>query len=141
MGWVVLKTEPSEYCFGDLSREGRTRWDGVTNAAALGHLRKLRAGDTALIYHTGDERRIAGLAKIVTDPYEDPSNPGATKAGEPKFAVVDVEAQAPATRRASLDDIKADVRFAESPLVRIGRLSVVPLEPVLGRALAKMAGV
>ncbi|MEK7205612.1 MAG: EVE domain-containing protein [candidate division NC10 bacterium] len=82
-GWL-LKTEPAEYAFEDLVREGKTIWDGVTNPLALKHLRAIRKGDDLLIYHTGNVRAIVGLAKAASDPYPDPAK------NDPKLAVVDV---------------------------------------------------
>ena len=90
MPTFLLKTEPSEFAFADLVATKRAAWDGVTNAAALIALRSMRKGDEALIYHTGLEKAIVGLARIATNPYEDPARPGTNDRGEPRFAVVDL---------------------------------------------------
>jgi predicted RNA-binding protein with PUA-like domain len=130
----LLKTEPDVYSFADLVRDGATRWDGVTNNAALLHLRAMRAGDAALIYHTGDERRAVGLAEVISAPYADP------QAGDPKLVVVDVRALRPLPRPVTLAAIKADPFFANFALVRQGRLSVVPVSAELWERLLAMAG-
>jgi predicted RNA-binding protein with PUA-like domain len=128
----VLKTEPSEYGFPDLVRDRRTRWEGVSNPVALKHLRSMLEGDGALIYHTGNEKALVGRARIASAPYPDPS--------DPKLVVVDVEAGQPLPRAVPLAAIKADPSFAELGLVRVPRLSVVPLEPDQWKRLLAMAG-
>jgi predicted RNA-binding protein with PUA-like domain len=128
----VLKTEPSEYAFADLVRERRTRWEGVSNPVALKHLRSMLEGDDALIYHTGSEKAAVGLARIASAPYPDPS--------DPKLVVVDIEAGQPLARPVTLAQIKAEPSFAELGLVRVPRLSVVPVEPGQWKRLVAMAG-
>ncbi len=129
----LLKTEPSVYSFADLVREGRTVWDGVENTVALKHLRAIRQGDVALIYHTGDERQAVGLAQIVSDPYPDP------KQHDPRLVVVDVVPLQPLNRPVTLAAIKADPFFADFALVRQGRLSVVPVTLTQWERLLAMA--
>src|SRR5262245_23138722 len=90
MTTFLLKTEPSTYSFADLVRDKRTTWNGVSNPVALKALRSMRKGDSAFIYHTGDERAIVGLARVDSPPFEDPAQPGKTDDGAPKFAVVDL---------------------------------------------------
>lgn len=136
----LLKTEPSVYSFEDLEREKRAVWDGVTNNAALGHLRTARKGDEVLIYHTGEEKRIVGLARVASDPYEDPKHPGKNQRGEPKLAVIDLAPARRAKSPVTLAQIKADSRFASFALVRQGRLSVMPVPPDLDRILRSMLG-
>src|SRR5260221_8471441 len=80
----LLKTEPSTYAFADLLREGRTRGEGVSSPAALIHLRAMKTGDEALIYHSGSEKAVVGLARLASDPYPDP------ELGDPKRVVVDL---------------------------------------------------
>lgn len=112
----LLKTEPSEYSFADLERDGTTVWDGVTNPVAVKNLRQMKPGDRLVIYHTGDERRTVGTATVVSVDADDPKNPRVTiKAGKPLKSST------------SLADIKASPTFKDSPLLRQGRLSVVPL--------------
>jgi predicted RNA-binding protein with PUA-like domain len=129
----VLKTEPSEYGFPDLVRDRRTRWEGVSNPVALKHLRSMLEGDDALIYHTGNEKAAVGLARVASAPYPDPK--------DPKLVVVDVEPVKPLPRAVPLAEIKAEPAFAELGLVRVPRLSVVPVEPAQWKRLLAMAGV
>jgi predicted RNA-binding protein with PUA-like domain len=117
----LLKTEPGEYSYDDLEREKRGRWDGVTNPVALRNLRAMKAGDRVLVYHTGDEKAAVGLAEVVGEAYPDP------KAKAERLVVVDVEPRGRLARPVTLAEMKAMAEFAESPLVRQGRLSVVPL--------------
>lgn len=112
----LLKTEPEAYSFADLEKEGETLWDGVTNPVAVKHLREMKSGDKLIIYHTGDERQAVGTASVVS---VDPS--------DPKVPKVRIQASKPLKHPKSLADIKAHALFAESPLVKVGRLSVVPL--------------
>ncbi len=130
----VLKTEPSTYGFPDLVRERRTRWEGVSNPVALKHLRSMLEGDDALIYHTGNEKSLVGLARIASAPYPDPAQK------DERLVVVDVEAGKPLPRRVSLAEIKADPAFKDLGLVRLSRLSVVPVEPGQWKRLLAMAG-
>ena len=112
----LLKTEPTVYSFADLQRENTTVWDGVTNPVAVKHLREMKPGEQLVIYHTGDERRVAGLGSVVSVDAKDPRTPRVTiRAGKPSARTVD------------LKEIKASPMFAGSALVRQGRLSVVPL--------------
>ena len=121
MNHWLLKTEPSTYSFGDLTKAGRATWDGVSNPVALRHLGAMRKGDQAFIYHTGDEKAIVGIAKVVGEPFPDP------KLGDPKRLVVDLEAVRPVPKPIPLSAVKADRRFADFALVRISRLSVMPV--------------
>jgi predicted RNA-binding protein with PUA-like domain len=130
----VLKTEPSTYGFPDLVRERRTRWEGVSNAVALKHLRSMFEGDAALIYHTGNEKSLVGLARIASAPYPDPAQK------DERLVVVDVEAGKPLPRPVSLAEIKADPAFKDLGLVRLSRLSVVPVELDQWKRLLAMAG-
>lgn len=130
----LLKTEPSNYAYADLERDGATIWDGVSNNAALLHMRKMQPGDLALIYHTGDERQAVGLAEITSAPYADP------QAGNPKLVVVDVRPLRRLARPVTLAQVKADPFFAGFALVREGRLSVVPVTPEQWARLLAMAG-
>lgn len=140
MATFLLKTEPDAYSYQRLVAEKRAVWDGVTNPAALGHIRSARKGDQAIIYHTGDEKQIVGLAEIVTDPYADPKNPGLNSRGEPAFAVFDLRPLRAAKTPVTLAQVKADKRFKDFALVRIPRLSVMPVPPEIDKALRAMAG-
>ena len=117
----LLKTEPDDYGFDDLVAEKRAVWDGVTNPVALRNLRAMRAGDRVVIYHTGKEKRAVGYAKVARSAYPDPV------AGDPRRVVVDLTPARALPRPVTLAEMKAAREFAESPLVRQGRLSVVPL--------------
>ena len=128
----ILKTEPSDYSFADLERDRRTRWSGVSNPVALKHLRSMAAGDLVMIYHTGDEKRIVGLARVAGAPYPDPDNE--------RLTVVDVSADAALPTPVTLAAIKAEPAFAGLALVRQGRLSVMPVPEPLWKRLLKMAG-
>ncbi len=125
----LLKTEPSEYSFEDLERAGRAVWDGVTNPAALRNLRAMKKGDRAIVYHTGDEKSAVGLAEVTREAYPDP------KGKHPRLVVVDLKPLGRLPRPVSLREIKAMPIFAETPLVRQGRLSVVPLTAPQWKAL------
>jgi predicted RNA-binding protein with PUA-like domain len=130
----ILKTEPSTYGFPDLVRDRRTRWEGVSNAVALKHLRSMLEGDDALIYHTGNEKSLIGLARVASAPYPDPAQK------DERLVVVDVEAGKALPRPVSLAEIKADPAFKDFGLVRLPRLSVVPVEPDQWKRLLAMAG-
>jgi len=125
----LLKTEPGEYAYDDLERDGRAVWDGVSNPAALKHLRALRSGEAVFIYHTGNVKAVVGLARVVREAYPDPGS------GDPRRVVVDLEAVARLARPVALADLKGLASFADSPLVRQGRLSVVPLTAVQWKAI------
>lgn len=117
----LLKTEPGDYSWEHLERAGRARWDGVRNPAALRNLAAMKAGDRVLVYHTGAEKAVVGIAEVVRPAYPDPKFP------DGKLMVVDVEARARLARPVTLAQMKALPEFADSPLVRQGRLSVVPI--------------
>lgn len=121
MAYWLLKTEPGEYSFDRLLTDGRTVWDGITNPVALKHLRTAAPGDRLVIYHTGGERRAVGTAEIVGGPHDD------TRAGAPKIPVIEIEARDRLPVPVELQALKADKLFDDSPLVRQGRLSFVPL--------------
>jgi predicted RNA-binding protein with PUA-like domain len=111
----LLKTEPTVYAFADLQREKSTLWDGVTNPVAVKHLREMKPGNRLVIYHTGDEKSAVGTASAISVDASDPKNPQVKiKAGS-------------AVKPVTLAQVKANKLFADSPLVRQGRLSVVPL--------------
>lgn len=132
--WIV-KTDTDTYSFDDLQREGRTVWDGVSNALALKHLRSMAPGDRVLIYHSGEEKALAGLARVVSSPYEDP------KRGDPKLTVVDLEADRRLERPVTLAAIKAEPVFKDLPLVRMSRLSVGPVPAQQWKRLLAMGGI
>lgn len=128
----LFKEEPSAYNFERLIADGRTIWDGVRNNWALKNLREVRAGDQFLFYHTGKERAVVGIGEVVSDPYPDP------ELDDVRRAVVDVRPVRALRRPVTLDDIKRERSFAESPLVKIGRLSVVPVTYHQWRAIERL---
>jgi predicted RNA-binding protein with PUA-like domain len=130
----LLKTEPNDFSFDDLVERGVEPWDGVSSPFALANLKAAREGETCVIYHTGDERQAVGLGQVVRAAYQDP------KQDNPRLLVIDVRASERLPRPVRLDQIKRDARFADSPLVRMGRLSVVPLTDEQYAALLEMAG-
>jgi len=134
MNYWLLKSEPDKYSYADLERDGSTVWDGVANNTALMHIRTMQPGDLALIYHTGDQRQAVGLAEITSAPYADP------QAGDPKLVVVDIRPLRPLPQPIPLAAVKADPEFADFGLVRLGRLSVVPVTPAHWGKLLGMAG-
>ena len=125
----LLKTEPGDYSWHELEKAGRARWDGVRNPAALRNLAAMKPGDRVLVYHTGDEKAVVGVAEVVRGAYPDPKYP------DGKLVVVDLEARAALARRVTLAEIKALAEFKDSPLVRQGRLSVVPLTAAQWKAI------
>lgn len=130
----LLKTEPKAYSYSDLEREGRAVWDGITNPVALKNLRAMKAGEEAFVYHTGDEKAVVGTARVARAAYADP------RKGDPRLVVVEIEATGRMKRPVTLAEIKALDAFAGSPLVRQGRLSVVPLTPAQWKAVTERGG-
>lgn len=127
----LLKTEPKTYGYPDLEREERTVWDGVANPVALKNLRSMKAGDEVLVYHTGDEKAVVGIARVTRAAYADP------KGSDARRVVVEIEATGRMNTPVTLAEIKAMAAFAGSPLVRQGRLSVVPLTPAQWKAVTE----
>jgi predicted RNA-binding protein with PUA-like domain len=123
--YYLLKTEPSEYSFADLQRDKVTVWDGVSNPVAVKNLRGMKPGDRLIIYETGDHKSALGTASVVSVEASDPKNPK-----------VEIKAGKPLPKPITLGEIKSGKLFADSPLVRIGRLSVVPLTEVQYKFLA-----
>jgi len=119
----LLKTEPSTFSFDQLERDGKTVWDGVRNNLALMHLRAMKPNDRLLIYHTGATKAVVGMAKVASKPYPDP------KQQDPRWVVVDVVPDGRLAKPVTLAAIKADPAFADFPLVRMSRLSVMPVSP------------
>jgi predicted RNA-binding protein with PUA-like domain len=124
--YYLLKTEPTGYSFADLQRDGVTEWDGVSNPVALRNLREMKPGTKLIIYETGDVKSAVGTATVVLVNNDDPKNP-----------VITIKAGPPIKRPVSLAQMKADMLFEDSPLVRQGRLSVVPLTSAQYKILTK----
>jgi predicted RNA-binding protein with PUA-like domain len=127
----LLKTEPSAYSFEDLEKDVRTVWDGIANPAALKNLRQMKAGDRIFVYHTGNAKAVVGLARVVREAYPDPAG------SDPKRVVIDIEREARLETPVALAELKSLPSFAGSPLVRQGRLSVVPLSKAQWQAIEK----
>lgn len=133
MNYWLLKTEPGEYSYDDLVKLGRDRWNGVRNFRALANLRKMAVGDQAFIYHTGKEKAVVGTAEIVAPAYPDPA------AGDKRFVVVDVAPRGRLPQPVTLAAVKADPAFAAWELVRLPRLSVMPVPPAHWQRILAMA--
>jgi predicted RNA-binding protein with PUA-like domain len=131
--WIV-KTDADAYPFEQFERDGRTVWDGVSNALALKHIRAMAPGDRVLVYHSGDDKALIGLARVVSAPYPDPTRQ------DPKLAVVDLEADGRLPTPVSLAEVKADKALADLALVRQPRLSVIPVPPAQWQRLLTLAG-
>ena len=116
MSYYLFKSEPGVYSFDDLLRDGETVWDGVTNPTAVKNLREMKPGAKWIFYHTGDERTAVGTGTVVS-----------VDATDPKVPIVRVKAGKRLKHPKTLDQIKTEKLFAKSPLLTIGRLSVVPL--------------
>jgi predicted RNA-binding protein with PUA-like domain len=133
MAYWLLKSEPHVYSYADLERDGTTIWDGVNNNLALKHIRTMLPKDLALIYHTGDERRAMGIAEVISPAYVDP------KLNDPKRAVVDVSAVRVLPQPVTLAQIKQDPSFEGFDLIRISRLSVVPVSEAYWQRILELA--
>ncbi len=131
--WLV-KQEPEEFSWSDLVRDGRTAWTGVRNYAARNHLRAMAAGDAVLFYHSGDEKAVVGLARVVRTAYPDPT------ADEDGWVGVDLAPDRPLPRPVTLATVKADAALQAIGLVRQGRLSVMPLTAAEFARLRKLGG-
>lgn len=130
----LVKTEPSTYSFADLTREKRTVWDGISNAAALKNLRAVKKGDTVVVYHTGGEKAAVGLAVAASDAYPDPKD----RTG--KLVVVDLKADRALPKPVPLAAFKDDTVLGAVAMVRQPRLSAMPLSAAQLRRLLKLAG-
>jgi predicted RNA-binding protein with PUA-like domain len=133
MNWLV-KEEPTHYGFDALVKDRKAAWSGVRNALAQRHLRSVKKGDRIFYYHSGDERAIVGIVKAVSDPYPDPED----RSG--KYVAVDVAPVQRLPRAVTLAEIKADADFRDFPLVRIARLSVMPVTDAQWARIERMAG-
>jgi predicted RNA-binding protein with PUA-like domain len=134
VAYWLLKTEPSEYAFDDLVRDGTTAWTGIANPQAQQGLRAMRVGDRALVYHSG-ERRAVGVAEVVKAAYPDPSADGEER------VCVDVKAVAPLPAPVPLEALKLEPAFEGSALLSQGRLSVVPISPAQWSEVEDLASV
>ncbi len=124
--YYLLKTEPSEYSFADLEKQKKTIWDGVTNPQAVKFLRQMEKGDQLVIYHTGNEKRTVGTATVMS-----------VDAADPKKPRVEIGAGTAVRNSLKLEQLKSMKEFKDSPLVKISRLSVVPLTAAQWKLLLK----
>ena len=129
----LFKTEPSTYSWADLARDGRTVWDGVKNALALKHLAAVATGDEVLIYHTGDEKAAVGIAKVMRGAYPDP------KRKDARLVVVDLQPVKALARPVALGEMRANPKLAGFDLLRLPRLSVMPVSAEQWAAIMEMA--
>jgi len=134
MSTYLFKTEPSAYSFADLKRDKSTVWDGVKNPSALKYMRNIKKGDTIVIYHTGDEKQAVGLATATSEPFPDP------KLDEPKRTVIRIKAGAALKTPVPLSEIKTDAVLRTIEMVRLPRLSIVPLSATHFKRLLQKAG-
>jgi len=131
--WLV-KQEPSSYSWSHFVAEGQTSWTGVRNYAARNNLRRMHKGDEVFFYHSGEEKAVVGIAKVVRTAYPDPT------AKEGDWSTVDLAAVKPLRRSVTLREIKSNSRLQKIPLVRQSRLSVTPLAEPEFREIVKMSG-
>jgi predicted RNA-binding protein with PUA-like domain len=134
MAHWLFKEEPGTYSFANLERDGSTTWSGVTNALAQKNLRAIEKGDTVFFYHTGDEKAVVGVMEVTANPTPDPDDPAG------KRVVVAVKPLRKLKQPVTLAAIKADKAFAEWELVRISRLSVMPVPDALWKKIEAMGG-
>jgi predicted RNA-binding protein with PUA-like domain len=133
MAYWLFKEEPSHYSFDDLVRDKKARWDGVENNLALKHMRSIAKGDRIFFYHTADEKAVVGIMEVVKGPYPDP------KKHDSRLVVVDVKPVSRLRRPVTLAEIKATPKFSDFALVRISRLSVMPVTPDQWDEIERMA--
>lgn len=131
MNYWLVKQEPTTYSYHLLEKERKTVWDGVHNNLALKHIRSMKKGDSALFYHTGDEKKVIGIIEISSNPYPNP------KEDEERFVVVDVRPISRLKRPVTLDEIKKDSKFKDWELLKISRLSVMPVPKNLWREIIR----
>lgn len=130
----LFKTEPTHYSYADLERDKKTVWDGVSNNLALKNLRMVKAGDEVFLYHTGDEKQLVGIAAVTSDPYPDP------KENNPRLAVVTITPKQKLKRPVTLAEIKSDKTLKSFDLVRLPRLSVMPVSELQWKRLLELSG-
>lgn len=134
MAAFLVKTEPEDFSFDDLVRDGRARWDGVKNPVALKHLRSIRRGDTVVVYHTGKQKAVVGVARAASDAYPDP------KLKDDQRVVFDLEPVRALEHPVALATFRTDAELSGVALVRQPRLSVMPLTPAQLDRLLELGG-
>ncbi|KZB66971.1 ubiquinol-cytochrome C reductase [Thalassospira lucentensis] len=135
MAHWLIKTEPGSWSWDDQVKKGVEGWDGVRNHQAAKNLKTMQIGDLAFFYHSVNEKRIVGIVEVVREAYPDPTD------ATGKFVQVDFKTVKPVPNPVTLADIKADPRFAELPLLRQSRLSVMPIDDASWKAICEMGGV
>jgi predicted RNA-binding protein with PUA-like domain len=133
MAHWLLKTEPTVYSYDDLVKDKKTTWDGVANPTALRHIREIRKDDLVFIYHTGDEKQIVGIATVTSDPYPDP------KQKNEKLVVFDIKPNMKLKRPVTLKEVKSIKKYAQYDLVRLPRVSVMPVPEKYWKDFVKMS--
>lgn len=133
MAYWLCKQEPSTYNIDELEKEKKTSWDGVHNNLALKHIRQMKKGDLAFFYHTGDEKQIVGIIEITSAPYPNP------KEKDPRFVAIDVKFKKRLQRPILLDEIKNNKAFKDWELLRISRLSVMPVSSPIWHEINKIS--
>lgn len=128
----LLKTEPTEFSFDDLEKDGMAVWDGISNNLALMHLRAMKKGDELLVYHSGSEKAVVGTARVSRSAYPDP------KKEDPKMVVIEIQPGKKLTHPVRLTEIRKRKEFESFDLVRISRLSVIPVPDKIWHTLLKM---
>jgi len=133
MNYWLVKSEPSEYSYDDLVKDGSTYWDGVRNYAARNNLKGMKAGDKVLFYHSVNEKAVVGISKVVKEFYQDPTT------DDERWVVVDLAAEKKLDNPVTLSQIKAEPSLSEIALVRQSRLSVMPLDAAAYNQIVKMS--
>lgn len=133
MNYWLVKSEPSEYSYDDLVKDGSTFWDGVRNYAARNNLKNMKVGDQVLFYHSVNEKAVVGISKVVREHYQDPTT------DDDRWVVVDLTPERKLDNPVTLAQIKADPTLSDIALVRQSRLSVMPLEPNAFNRIVKMS--
>jgi predicted RNA-binding protein with PUA-like domain len=133
MNYWLVKSEPSEYSYDDLVKDGSTYWDGVRNYAARNNLKSMKKGDSVLFYHSVNEKAVVGISKVVKEYYQDPTTE------DERWVVVDLAAKKKLKKPVTLAEIKADPSLSEIALVRQSRLSVMPLDKVAFDRILEMS--
>jgi predicted RNA-binding protein with PUA-like domain len=136
MAYWLLKTEPEDYSWDDLKKKGAKgdAWTGVRNFTARNHMKEMKKGDSAFIYHTGDEKRVMGIAEVVKESYPDPTDE------KGQFVSIDVKAGKPLPAPVTLAAVKAEKKLADTALVKYGRLSAQPVTAEEWKLICKMGG-
>jgi predicted RNA-binding protein with PUA-like domain len=131
--WLI-KSEPEEYSYTQLTKDRRAEWTGIRNFQARNNLRAMKVGDLALYYHTGDEKQVVGVARVASEPKPDPTAPGED------WSCVDVEPHAALKRPVTLAQLRATAALKDFPILKQGRLSVAPVTPAQFAAILKLGG-